>query len=203
MEMFGARFTVCQWETRGSRMCWRVYGEGIRNGRTNVNVKKWTTHITEDGEEFGVVRGVVITLKKFAEFDPTKLTAALDPDPLEVRHMIYKSDWGRRPKGSRPGLPLEMSRFTDHWKDQKEEGYVESGVTYKVTTRPPRSGFTCSICQKIMDQRRNATSRTAREELSFKLRQHLQQVVSIPHYPIGSACRLLITHSHIVVTCLF
>ena len=118
-------------------------------------------------------------IKKFAEFDPTKLTAALDPNPVEVRHMIYKADWSARATGSRAGPPLKLSRFTDHWNAQMKDGYVEAGVKYEVKTRPPRSGFTCSICQILMDKRRNATSRTAREELSFQLKQHLQQVVSL------------------------
>ena len=120
-------------------------------------------------------------IKKFAEFDPVKMTAALDPVPVEARHMIYKNDWSRRcaepPDNlTHSGEPLQLSRFTDHWNDQMKEGYVEAGVHYDVKTRPPRSGFTCSICQMLMNKRINSTSRTAREELSFKLNQHLQQV---------------------------
>ena len=121
-------------------------------------------------------------IKKFAEFDPCKLTASLDPDALETRHMIYQDDWNRRPEGSRPGQPLKISRFTDHWRAQKEEGYVQAGVTFQVKKRPPRSGFTCTICQKIMDLRRDSTSLAAREALTFELKQHLQQVVAIRHH---------------------
>ena len=137
-------------------------------------------------------------IKKFAEFDPTKLTAALDPLPVEARHMMYKTDWSARATGSRAGEPLKLSRFFDHWKAQMQEGYVEAGIKYKVKMRPPRSGFTCSVCQMLMDKRRNATSRAAREELSFKLKQHLQQVIAcgVLHHDMWGC-----SFSHTFVTC--
>ena len=38
---------------------------------------------------------------KFADFNPAKRTASLDPDGLEVRHLLYKMDWEERPHSSR------------------------------------------------------------------------------------------------------
>ena len=117
-------------------------------------------------------------VKKFAEFNPVKQTASLDPEALETRHMLYQADWRRRPTGSRKGSALSFSRFCDIWKESRDAGYVEGEVTFKIQTRPPRSGFTCSICQKIMDKRRQATTATEKEELTFRLKQHLQQVTT-------------------------
>ena len=116
-------------------------------------------------------------VKKFAEFNPATMEASLDPEPLEVRHMLYVSDFKRRVRGSRPGSHLQFSRFAEIWKDFFEDGYTDSGQTFKLGLRKPRSGFSCNLCQMLMALRRKATTRREREEITFKLKQHLQQVI--------------------------
>ena len=115
-------------------------------------------------------------VKKFADFNPVNRTAQLDPDALETRHVMYAIDWARRAVGSRPGPAIKFSRFNDLWKDLLKIGYIEEGVTYQVTLRKPRSGFTCTICQTLIDLRRRAAGQSAKQSLTFELLQHLQQV---------------------------
>ena len=115
-------------------------------------------------------------VKKFAEFNPAKMEVKLDPEPLEVRHMLYVEDWNRRSSGSRRGVPLQFSRFAEIWKDFLQAGYTVDGQTFKLGMRQPRSGFSCTLCQLLMAARRKARTVKEREAITFKLKQHLQQV---------------------------
>ena len=125
-------------------------------------------------------------VKKFAEFDPGKQHASLDPEPLEVRHMLYTTDFQRRVTGSRQGCALKLSRFCSIWKEFVASGYCESGVKFKVRKRKPRSGFTCNLCQLLMSKRRKATTTAEREGIGLTLKQHLQQVTVYVH--VRSTC---------------
>lgn len=120
-------------------------------------------------------------VKKFADFNPVNLTASLDPDALETRHILYQIDWHRRPSGSRAGTALQFSRFTDLWRDMVQAGYTEGGKTYAVVKRKPRSGFSCNICQLLMERRRQARGETAKQSITHELHQHLQQVYAHTH----------------------
>ena len=86
---------------------------------------------------------------KFADFNPVKRTASLDPDGLEVRHLLYVIDWNQRAPGSRKAPPIKFSRFSELWKEQTKEGYLHDGEMFAIVIRPPRSGFTCDICQML------------------------------------------------------
>ena len=140
----------------------------------------WTGNKTEQQKKRGW-RGSLCKawirrhIKKQADFDPTKLTASLDPDALEVRHMLYETEWRRRVSGARAAEPIKRARFAELWTEVCKEGYTEAGETYKVCIRPPRSGFTCTVCQTLMDQRKKATSSAVKEDITFQLNQHLQQ----------------------------
>lgn len=114
-------------------------------------------------------------IKKMADFNPVKLTASLDPDPIELRHTLYKIDWSRRPAGSKSGEALLFTRFCQLWKEVCGVGYVEDGETYTIKIRPPRSGFTCDICQKLMAKKRKASTQSEKDSISHQIRQHLQQ----------------------------
>ena len=74
-------------------------------------------------------------VKTNAEFDPTKMTASVDPEATEARHMLYTRDWERRPAGSKQGLPLKISRFSDVWKEVVSQGYTEGGSTFQIKVR--------------------------------------------------------------------
>lgn len=99
-------------------------------------------------------------IKKTADFDPVKSIAYLDPEPVEVRHMLYTLDWGQRASGSRDGKPIRKSRFATLWKEVMKEGYTEEGETFAVVIRPPRpiriymhsmpniDGSSTSICRQ-------------------------------------------------------
>ena len=115
-------------------------------------------------------------VKKFADFNPATLTASLDPDVLEVRHLLYSIAWGQRAAGSRSGPPIKFSRFAELWSDFVKAGYTDEGVTYKIEIRKPRSGFTCNICQIFRDRIRRASGVNLKEEIRSLLKQHLQQV---------------------------
>ena len=121
-------------------------------------------------------------VKKFADFNPVARTAKLDPDALETRHVLYIIDWTRREAGSRrSGSFIRFSHFSDLWKDMVKIGYIEEGVTYQIMKRNPRSGFTCTICQTLMDMRRRAAGQSAKQSITFVLLQHLQQVTVMIH----------------------
>ena len=114
-------------------------------------------------------------VKQFADFNPVQMEANLDPDPLEVRHMLYRDEWSQRPTGSQRGKHISFSHFADLWKTFKEGGYTEQGHTYEVKKRKARSGFTCSVCQTLMNARRDAVGRSEKDAITFQLNQHLQQ----------------------------
>ena len=124
-------------------------------------------------------------VKQNAEFDPSKMTSSLDPCAAENRHMLYTSDWNRnrRASGSKQGSPLQISRFCDIWNEITSKGFTESGSTFKIKERPPRSGFTCDICTKLMERRQKAVGSSAKASITFQLKQHLQQV-RIHHLPV-------------------
>ena len=114
-------------------------------------------------------------VKKLADFDPVKMVAKLDPDPLQARHMLYCNKWSQRATGSQSGSHLSFSRFSELWKLFCEDGYIEEGCTYKIQRRSPRSGFTCSLCQELMEAKCKAVGASEKEAISFQLQQHLQQ----------------------------
>ena len=128
-------------------------------------------------------------VQKFADFNPSSRTAALDPDALETRHLLYMLDWDRR-RGTRTGGALQFSRFNDLWREMMTAGYIEEGVKYDIVIRKPRSGFTCTICQLLMDRRRRAHGRTAKQSITHELYQHLQQVRTVQTVinPLGECC---------------
>ena len=114
-------------------------------------------------------------VKKFADFNPTTRTANLDPDALEVRHLLYVMDWRQRAPSARPGPAIKFSRFAELWEMVKTDGYVHKGETFQIKIRPPRSGFTCDICQKLFSLRRNSSTQSEKNDITHQLRQHLQQ----------------------------
>lgn len=114
-------------------------------------------------------------VKTFAEFDPVKMTASLDPEAVETRHMLYDRDWKQRSSGSKSGESISIIHFRRLWDEYCENGYVEDGSVFAIKIRPPRSGFTCSICQHLIGLRKKATTRCERDDITFQLNQHLQQ----------------------------
>ena len=115
-------------------------------------------------------------VKKFAEFNPAEKTASLDPEPIEVRHMLYARDWESRPPGSKTGTAICERHFRTLWEEICSDGYPEGGSVFKIKIRPARSGFTCNICQRLMELRQKASTRLERDEITFQLKQYLQQV---------------------------
>ena len=143
-----------------------------------VPVKKWGRGMRGTGRGW---RGIWCRswmrshVRKFADFNPVTRCATLDPDGLEVRHLLYLSDWLKRAPDSKSGNALKFSRFSELWKLTVEEGYVNDGETFEIKIRPPRSGFTCDICQKLYNLRREASSQGEKDNINHVLKQHLQQ----------------------------
>ena len=90
--------------------------------------------------------------------------------------MLYQLKWMERPVSSRPGNALRFSQFSVLWKELCETGLYKDGEKYKVKIKNPLQGFTCTVCQTLIDRQRRASVMSEREELKYKLKQHLQQV---------------------------
>lgn len=114
-------------------------------------------------------------VRKFADFNPATRTASLDPDGLDLRHVLYEMDWMQRAPAAKSGPAIKFSRFAELWKLVVEEGYIHDGEIFAIKIRPPRSGFTCDICQKLYAQRRRASTSSEKDDITHQLKQHLQQ----------------------------
>ena len=192
-ELRGAKHVLC-FDFGGTRICGDVWCQlhGLR--LHDSRIKRVMASLREGAREWASFKSATRRdkkrgwrgawceawmrrhVKKFADFNPGTRTAQLDPDALETRHLLYSIDWVRRAVGSRSGSSVKFSRFNDLWKDICKIGYIEEGVTYQIAIRKPRSGFTCTICQTLIDVRRRAAGQSAKQSIAFELLQHLQQV---------------------------
>ena len=84
-------------------------------------------------------------VKKFVEFNPAEKTASLDPEPIEVRHMLYARDWESRPPGSKTGTAICERHFRTLWEEICSDGYPEGGSVFKIKIRPARSQHMSAI----------------------------------------------------------
>ena len=70
---------------------------------------------------------------------PDKSEVQIDPNPVEVYHMLYCAKWNNRDKHeSDDRAALGPSHFADLWRDFKKEPFTHEGKTYTIVVRPPR-----------------------------------------------------------------
>ena len=115
-------------------------------------------------------------VRETADWQPNLQLAYLDPNPVEVYHMLYVAKWENRSKTTADTrAPLKISQFGNIWRKFKKKPFAHEGKMYQLQIRPARTGFTCKTCTRLRQQRSNATTKQLKDEVGHYIRLHLQQ----------------------------
>ena len=78
-------------------------------------------------------------VRETCDWMPDKSVVQIDPNPIEVYHMLYTAKWNNREHHvSDDRAALKFSRFADIWRKFVKKPFPHEGQTYTIEIRPPR-----------------------------------------------------------------
>ena len=152
----GAKAFVVDFNILGQRVCGHTWCEFLGLSYKDSRMKKvlrnlrrgdteWVGDGTRDRRSDPGSRGdwTEAWMRDFVrdtcDWMPDKSQVQIDPNPIEVYHMLYTAKWNNREHhDSDDRAALKFSRFSEIWKEFVKKPFSHKGKTYSIFIRPPR-----------------------------------------------------------------
>ena len=152
----GAKAFVVDFNILGQRVCGHTWCEFLGLSYKDSRMKKvlrnlrrgdteWVGDGTRDRRSDPGSRGdwAEAWMRDFVrdtcDWMPDKSQVQIDPNPIEVYHMLYTAKWNNREHhDSDDRAALKFSRFSEIWKEFVKKPFAHKGKTYSIFIRPPR-----------------------------------------------------------------